>query len=248
MSLFEAIFLALVEGLTEFLPVSSTGHMVVASSLLSLSSTSFTKTYIIAIQLSAISAVPVLYFRRLWQKNLYFYVGVAFLPTAFIGWALDNWVDTWLETPTLVGINWFLGGVVFLFLDKIFARNTQDLSTLNVRKSFLIGAIQGISILPGVSRAAAAMVGGLMQGLDRKNAAEFSFLLAVPTIAAAAGYKLYKSPPTGTEWEILAVGSLVSFVTALITLPVLVKLLVRYGFRPFGWYRILVGIGIFLSL
>ncbi|MGQ9864027.1 MAG: undecaprenyl-diphosphate phosphatase [Bacteroidia bacterium] len=248
MSVIDAILLALVEGLTEFLPVSSTGHMVVANSLLSVPNAPFAKTYIIAIQLSAISVVPVLYFRRLWQKNLYLHVGMAFVPTAIIGWTLGDWVDRWLETPGLVGLNWLLGGVVFLFLDKIFAKNTQDLSHLSLRKSFFIGAIQGISVVPGVSRAAAAMVGGLVQGLDRKNAAEFSFLLAVPTITAAAAYKLYKSPPVGTEWETLAVGSLVSFGTALITLPALVKLLVRYGFRPFGWYRIVVGIGILLSL
>lgn len=248
MTFIQAIILAIVEGITEFLPISSTGHMIIVSSWAGIASDPFVKTFTVAIQLGAIASVLVLYWRRFLQSiNFYLKLLIAFLPAAIIGFFLSDYIDQLLERVDVVGVTLILGGIVFLFLDKIFSDQMLNEGEPSYFSSFKIGLFQCIAMTPGVSRSAATIVGGLTQKLSAKSAAEFSFFLAVPTMCAATGYKLLKYYKLGnafssTEVYQLAVGNIVAFAVALIAIKSLMHVISKYGFKFFGYYRIILGI------
>jgi undecaprenyl-diphosphatase len=249
MSVFESVLLAIVEGLTEFLPVSSTGHMIITSSLLGIATDPFTKTFTVAIQLGAILAVIVLYWKRFFQSfDFYFKLLVAFLPAALIGFLLNDYIDMLLERVEVVAFMLIIGGVIFLFIDKLFEKTeiTGD-AEVSYPSALKIGLFQCVAMIPGVSRSAATIIGGLTQKLNKKTAAEFSFFLAVPTMFAATGYKLLKFYKEGNafgsnEVMLLAIGNIVAFVVALLAIKSFIQFLTKHGFKVFGYYRIAVGV------
>jgi undecaprenyl-diphosphatase len=250
----EAIIIAIIEGLTEFLPVSSTGHMIIAEKLLHVPETDFTKLFTVAIQLGAILAVVVLYFKKFvdfsrWQ----FYVKliVAVIPAIILGALFSSKIDALLESSTTVAISLLLGGVLFLMIDNYFKQPTVDREeNISYKKGFIIGIWQCIAMIPGVSRSAASIIGGMQQGLTRKVAAEFSFFLAVPTMAAATGYKLLKGYQTFTPEHIklLLIGNVVAFVVAIFAIKFFIGFLQKHGFRLFGYYRIVLGVLLILLI
>ncbi len=250
MSLLEVIVLAIIEGLTEFLPVSSTGHMIIASSVMGIANDSFVKLFTIAIQFGAILSVVVLYYKR-FLKSLEFYLKliIAFIPAAVLGLLLNDYIDALLESPTVVAISLLLGGIVLLFIDKYF-KDVPDNEPTRMQ-SLSIGFFQVIAMIPGVSRSAATIIGGMTQGLNKKSAAEFSFFLAVPTMFAATVYKMYKfHKEFGFEEEHLSpmlIGNAIAFVVALIAIKGFIGYVTQNGFRIFGWYRIVLG-GVILLL
>ena len=247
MSYFDAIILAIVEGLTEFLPVSSTGHMIIASSLLGIESDSFTKTFTVAIQLGAIVSVLVLYWKRFFQSfNFYFKLLVAFIPAMVFGLLFNDQIDALLENVIVVAISLIAGGILFLFIDKLFNQESQSTESVSYRSAFIIGTFQVIAMIPGVSRSAATIIGGLTQKLNKKTAAEFSFFLAVPTMLAATGYKLLRFYLDGNTFgqeqiTTLMIGNVVAFVVALLAIKSFISYLTKHGFKVFGYYRIILG-------
>ncbi|GIV23663.1 MAG: undecaprenyl-diphosphatase [Bacteroidia bacterium] len=250
MSWWEALLLAIVEGITEFLPVSSTGHLILLSAWLGRAQEAFVQDFEIIIQGGAILAVVFHSWPRLWQPRLYLLVGAAFIPTALIGFLAKDVVENLLGSPWVVAVNLVLGGVVLLFMDKWFAHKDAPITSLSLLRAAGIGVIQALSLLPGISRAAAALFGAQLMGLEKREAAEFSFLLAVPTLGAAALYKLWKSPValSPTHLPVLFMGIGVSFLVALFSMRFLVALWSRYGMAPFGVYRMLLGGGVLLWL
>jgi undecaprenyl-diphosphatase len=253
MSLIEAIILAIVEGLTEYLPVSSTGHMIITGSLMGIAESPFTKLFEICIQLGAILAVVVLYWKRFFdisRINFYIKLIIAVIPALGIGFLLSDKIDELLESPLTVAISLLVGGIILLFIDKVFNKPVIDKEEeITYQKGFIIGVWQCIAMVPGVSRSAASIIGGMQQGLTRSLAAEFSFFLAVPTMFAATAYKLlkaYKETPEmladSNNLMMLAVGNIVAFVVALAAIKFFIGYLSKYGFKLFGWYRIVVGL------
>lgn len=249
MSFIQALILALVEGLTEFLPVSSTGHMIIASSVLGIAADPFTKMFTIAIQFGAILSVVVLYWRRFFQTiDFYFKLLVAFLPAMVLGLLLNDFIDQLLEHVEVVAIMLIVGGFIFLFIDKLFHESEENGSSdVTYKTAFKIGLFQTIAMIPGVSRSAATIIGGLTQKLNKKTAAEFSFFLAVPTMMAATSYKLLKFYLEGYtfgshEISILVFGNLAAFVVAIMAIKSFISYLTSHGFKVFGYYRIAVGI------
>ena len=254
MNLIQAVILAIIEGITEFLPVSSTGHMIIGSSLMGIQSDEFVKLFTVAIQFGTILSVVVLYFKRFFRSvDFYFKLLVAFIPAAVFGLLLGDVIDELLESPQVVAVSLVLGGIVLLFIDRIFRNGTEDdADRINYRNAFTIGLFQCIAMIPGVSRSAATIIGGMQQKLTRKAAAEFSFFLAVPTMFAATAKKLldfYKDGHTVSSGEmgLLAIGNLVGFIVAIIAIKTFIGFVTRHGFRLFGIYRIIVG-GIILAL
>jgi len=249
MNFIEAIILAVIEGLTEFLPISSTGHMIIGSSFMGMKSTDFSKLFMIVIQLGAILSVVVLYFKRFF-KSIDFYVKlvVAFIPAAIFGLLLGDYIDSLLENVTGVAISLLVGGIILLYVDKWFNRPSyQEEENINYLTALKIGLFQCIAMIPGVSRSGATIVGGMSQKLSRKLAAEFSFFLAVPTMFAATAKKLYdffKDGHTITDEEVklLVVGNMVAFIVALIAIKSFIGFLNKHGFKIFGYYRIALGI------
>lgn len=249
MSVFDAILLAIVEGLTEFLPVSSTGHMIITSSLLGIASEPFTKTFTVAIQLGAIVSVLVLYRSRFLKSiDFYFRLFVAFLPAAALGFLLGDYIDALLERVDVVAYALIAGGIFFLYVDRLF-KETEETGKTDVSygDSFKIGVFQTLALVPGVSRSAATIIGGLFQKLNKKAAAEFSFFLAVPTMLAATGYKLLKFYMAGNsfgqnEWMLLGIGNVVAFIVAMLAIRSFIGFLTKHGFKWFGYYRIVVGV------
>lgn len=247
MTTIEAVVLAIVEGVTEFLPVSSTGHMIIASSLMGISANEFVKMFTVAIQFGAILSVLTLYWKRFLQSfSFYIKLSIAFIPAAIFGFLLNDFIDSLLENAIVVAITLLLGGIVLLFIDKWFVQNeTNGTSEVAQKSAFIIGLFQVLAMIPGVSRSAATIVGGLTQGLTRKAAAEFSFFLAVPTMFAATAYKMLKFHQqvgfTANDATILLIGNVVAFVVALIAIKAFIGFLTKYGFKVFGWYRIAVG-------
>jgi len=248
MNFLEAIVLAIIEGLTEFLPVSSTGHMILGSSLMGIQSDEFVKLFTIAIQLGAILSVIVLYFKRFFQSiDFYLKLLVAFIPAAIAGLLFSKKIDALLESPLCVAIALLVGGIILLFVDKWFNDpTTDDSNDISYSTGFKIGIIQCLAMIPGTSRSAATIVGGMSQKLSRKAAAEFSFFLAVPTMFGATAKKLwdfYKEGYhiTGEELKLLAIGNLIAFIVAIIAIRSFITFIQKSGFRIFGWYRIIVG-------
>jgi len=248
MSTIEAIIIAIVEGITEFLPISSTGHMILTEALLRFPSTDFTKAFIVNIQFGAILSVVVLYWKR-FLKSAGFYVTlfVAFIPAAVIGFLLSAAIDRLLENVVVVALTLIAGGIILLFVDRWFHGGEQ---TISLKAAFIIGLFQCIAMIPGVSRSAATIIGGMSQGLSRKEAAEFSFFLAVPTMFAASAYKLFKTygSITSDSLGILLIGNAVAFIVALIAIRGFIAYLTDHGFRLFGYYRIIVGVAILLLM
>jgi len=271
MDIFETIVIAIVEGLTEFLPVSSTGHMIIAQNLLGVESTEFVKAFTFIIQFGAILSVVVLYWKRFFQLNhtpapegsngvqkflhkfdFYWKLFVAFIPAAVLGLLFSDMIDEMLEKVSVVAVMLVVGGVFMLFCDKIFNKGSED-TPFTERRAFMVGLFQCISMIPGVSRSMATIVGGMSQGLTRKAAAEFSFFLAVPTMFGATLYKMYKLLKTGgtdlimDNMTALVVGNVVAFIVAMLAIKGFIKYVQKYGFKAFGWYRIIVG-GIILAM
>ncbi len=257
MSFFQALILAIIEGLTEFLPVSSTGHMVIASSFMGIASDDFTKVYEIVIQLAAILAVVVVYFKKFFDfKNYQFYIQllIALVPSLIIGALLKKHIDRMLENPLTIALVLLLGGIILLFVDKWFTNNkVEDAASLKNQNIVQIGFFQTLAILfPGLSRSAATIIGGMQQGLTRRAAAEFSFFLAVPTMLAATVksiYDIFKEKPEVltniTNLNTLIIGSLIAFFVAFLSIRFLINYLSKYGFKFFGVYRIVLALIIF---
>ncbi|HZL08734.1 MAG TPA: undecaprenyl-diphosphate phosphatase [Prolixibacteraceae bacterium] len=273
MTLFEAIVIAIVEGITEFLPISSTGHMIITEALLGMNIDEFTKAFTVNIQFGAILSVVVLY----WQKFLpditpadkekikssnrmirslhrflmrivqswtfYKKLLVAFIPAAVIGFLAIDLIDSLLENVLVVAIMLLVGGILLLFVDKWFNKENKN-QEVTYPKALKIGFWQCIAMIPGVSRSAATIIGGMQQKLSRTNAAEFSFFLAVPTMAAASAYKLLKDYKhfNVDNIGILIIGNIVAFIVALIAIKTFITFLQKHGFKVFGWYRIVVGL------
>ncbi|MDD4991994.1 MAG: undecaprenyl-diphosphate phosphatase [Paludibacter sp.] len=255
MSIIQTIIIAIVEGLTEFLPVSSTGHMIIAEKILNVESTEFVKAFTVNIQFGAILSVIVLYWKRFFQSlDFYWKLLIAFLPAAVIGFLASDYIDSLLENVTVVAIMLVLGGILMLFVDKWFDKTTED-QTMDWKRSLKVGFFQCIAMIPGVSRSMATIVGGMTTKLSRKNAAEFSFFLAVPTMAAASGYKLLKivKDPTGISMlsdnlVSLLIGNIVAFIVAMIAIKFFIGFITKNGFKAFGYYRIVVGVAILVLL
>ena len=265
MSVFEAIIIAIVEGLTEFLPVSSTGHMIITQNVLGVESTEFVKAFTFIIQFGAILSVVVLYWKRFFQLNrtplpqgasklkqflhkfdFYWKLFVAFIPAAVLGLLFSDAIDAMLERVEVVAVMLVIGGIFMLYCDKIFNKGSDD-TKFTEKRAFMVGLCQCISMIPGVSRSMATIVGGMSQRMTRKAAAEFSFFLAVPTMFAATVYKMYKLfKEGGTEiimdnMVVLIVGNVVAFIVAMLAIKFFISYVQKYGFKAFGWYRIIVG-------
>lgn len=255
MNTIQAIIISIVEGLTEFLPVSSTGHMIITQGILGIKSDEFIKLFTVCIQFGAILSVLVMYWKRFFQTwEFYWKLLVAFLPAAIIGFLAGDLIDSFLENVWVVSIMLVVGGVFMLFVDKWFNNPTKD-QTITYKKSFMIGLAQCVAMIPGVSRSMATIVGGMTQKLSRKTAAEFSFFLAVPTMAAASGYKLLKVFTSESGMQLLSdnlatllIGNLVAFVVAILAIKFFISFLTKYGFKAFGYYRIVVGLLIIILM
>lgn len=252
MNLLHAIILAIIEGITEFLPISSTGHMVIASSIMGIAADPFVKVFTVAIQFGAILSVLVLYWRRFVQNfNFYIRLLVAFLPAAIFGLLLKGFIDSLLENIVVVALALIVGGILFLFLDNYFERRSRrstSVEDITLPKALNIGLFQVISMIPGVSRSAATIIGGLTQGLSPTTAAEFSFFLAVPTMFAATVKSLYDfikdegGTFTSDELMLLGVGNVIAFLVAMLAIRSFIQFLTKHGFKAFGYYRIVVGV------
>jgi undecaprenyl-diphosphatase len=249
MTLIEAIILAIIEGITEFLPISSTGHMIIASSLMGIAKEDFTKTFTVSIQFGAILSVVVLYWKRFFQSwDFYYKLFVAFLPAVIFGKLLNDYIDELLGNVAVVAYSLLAGGIFLIFMDHFIKEKTgEDEQEISFKSAFKIGLFQVIAMIPGVSRSAATIVGGLTQGLSRKTAAEFSFFLAVPTMFAATVYKLYDFYKSGVVVEneqitLLLVGNVVAFLVAILAIRSFIGVITKYGLKMYGYYRVIVGI------
>ena len=266
MNILETIIIAIVEGLTEFLPVSSTGHMIITQNILGVESTPFVKAFTFIIQFGAILSVVVLYWKRFFKLNhtpapegagafkrflhkydFYWKLFVAFIPAAVLGLLFSDAIDAMLESVEVVAVTLILGGIFMLFSDKIFNKGSEK-TLLTEKRAFCIGLFQCISMIPGVSRSMATLVGGMAQKLTRKAAAEFSFFLAVPTMLAATMFKMLKifTEENGAQilkenLDTLIVGNVVAFIVAMLAIKFFINFVTKYGFKAFGWYRIIVG-------
>lgn len=248
MTWFEAIVLAIIEGLTEFLPVSSTGHMIIASSLMGIESNDFVKLFTIAIQLGTILSVLVLYYKRFLKSlDFYYKLIVAAIPAAILGFAFNDQIDGLLESPLVVGISLVIGGIILLFIDKIFTKvEIENSDHISYPQAFKIGLFQCLALIPGTSRSASTIIGGMSQKLSRKAAAEFSFFLALPMMFGASLIKLKGYLDSGNELdsqkiELLIGGNLIGFIVAIFAIKFFIEIVSKYGFKFFGWYRIIVG-------
>lgn len=274
MTIVEAIILAIVEGLTEFLPVSSTGHMVIAQALMGIESTEFVKAFTVMIQFGAILSVVVLYFKRFfdfslprdmwhgdvpkWRRYLsrfrfYFQLLVGIVPAVVLGFIFSDWVDKMLGSVWVIAVNLLVGGVIMLFIDRMVRNNEHTVITY--KNAFVIGLFQCIAMfLPGMSRSMCTIVGGMAVGMKREVSAEFSFFLAVPTMLGASIWQIIKFGRDGNlailedNMTALIVGNVVSFVVALVAIKYFIKYLQKHGFAAFGVYRIIVGGGILVAL
>lgn len=252
MDLFQAILVAIVEGLTEFLPISSTGHMIITEKLIGVPDNEFTKLFTVGIQLGAIAAVVVLYWKKFFsfpggfahRFQFYLKLLVAVSPALVLGFLLSDWIDTLLESTRTVALSMIIGGFVLLFIERLFTKvRVEQEDNIGFLQAFTIGCWQCLAMIPGVSRSASSIIGGMQQGLSRQLAAEFSFFLAVPTMAAATGYSLLKGYKqlTVDNLQLFAIGNLVAFVVALLAIRFFIQFLQRNGFRLFAYYRIIVG-------
>lgn len=248
MTIIQAIIIAIVEGLTEFLPVSSTGHMILTSSILGVENNAFLKTFEISIQLGAILAIVIMYIKRFFKSfEIYIKLIAAFIPTALVGFLAYGFIKEYLFNPMIVAVTLIVGGIILILINRKMVSQVskyKEVEDVSVKNAFFIGLIQCVSMIPGVSRAAATIVGGTFNGFNKKQAMEFSFLLAVPTMAAATGYDLLKTPVQFSHNDIvlLIVGLVTAFIVAWIAVKAFISFVEKHGFAFFGWYRIAIGI------
>ena len=272
MDILDSIIIAIVEGLTEFLPVSSTGHMIIAQNLLGVESTDYVKAFTFIIQFGAILSVVWLYWKRFFQLNntpapngagwvkrilhkydFYWKLFIAFIPAAVLGLLCNDFIDEMLEKVWVVAVMLVIGGIFMLFCDKLFNKGSEK-TILTEKRAFMVGLFQCISMIPGVSRSMATIVGGMSQKMTRKAAAEFSFFLAVPTMLGATVYKAYKLIKVGgtelitNNLDTLIIGNVVAFIVALLAIKFFINFVSKHGFQAFGWYRIIVGGAILIML
>jgi undecaprenyl-diphosphatase len=244
MTWLEALILSIVEGITEFLPISSTGHMILTEGIMGMKSNDFIQAFIVNIQFGAILSVVVLYWKRFFQSLQFYYkLFVAFLPAAVFGLLLGKYIDMLLESVYVVAVMLILGGIILLFIDNWFNKPSEK-QDITYPKALKIGFFQVIAMIPGVSRSAATIIGGMTQKLNRRTAAEFSFFLAVPTMLAASGYKLLENYHSinSENIDLLIFGNVVAFIIAMIAIKSFINFLTKHGFKLFGWYRIIVGV------
>ncbi|WP_445732965.1 undecaprenyl-diphosphate phosphatase [Mariniflexile sp.] len=259
MNYIEAIILAIIEGITEYLPISSTGHMIIASSFMKIASDDFTKLFTIVIQLGAILSVVVLYWKRFFQSlDFYFKLLVAFIPAVVLGLLLNDVIDDLLESPVVVAIALIIGGFILLKVDDWFKANEvydeanpEAHTKISYAAALKIGFFQCLAMIPGTSRSGASIVGGMTQKLNRKTAAEFSFFLAVPTMFGATAKKLYDYYKAGftlssDQINYLIIGNVLAFIVALLAIKSFIDYLSKKGFKVFGYYRIVLGIALFI--
>ena len=272
MDILDSIIIAIVEGLTEFLPVSSTGHMIITQNILGIESTDYVKAFTFIIQFGAILSVVWLYWKRFFHLNntaapkgagwlrrflhkydFYWKLFIAFIPAAVLGLLCNDFIDEMLEKVWVVAVMLVLGGIFMLFCDKIFNKGSEN-TKLTERRAFMVGLFQCISMIPGVSRSMATIVGGMSQKMTRKAAAEFSFFLAVPTMLGATVYKAYKLIKVGgtelitNDLDTSIIGNVVAFIVALLAIKFFINFVSKHGFKAFGWYRIIVGGAILIML
>ncbi len=252
MDYLQVVVLAIIEGITEFLPISSTGHMIIASSFFGISHDEFTKLFTVVIQLGAILSVVVLYFKRFFQSfDFYFKLVVAFIPAVVFGLLFSKKIDALLENPVTVALSLLIGGIILLKVDDWFSKETEVATSQDISyaTAFKIGLFQCLAMVPGVSRSGASIVGGMTQKLSRSTAAEFSFFLAVPTMLGATAKKCYDYYKDGfvlthDQINFLIIGNVVGFIVALIAIKSFIGFLSKNGFKLFGYYRIVVGIAL----
>ena len=264
MSILHALILALVEGLTEFLPVSSTAHLLFTEELLGIQQTDYVKMFTVSIQFGAILAVVVAYWKRFFfniQWSFYKVLAIAVVPALVLGKLFDDTIESVFEKPLIIAVVLILGGVILLFIDRIFSNQSQiNDQEVSMRKGIFIGLWQCLAMMPGVSRSAASIIGGMQQGLNRKSAAEFSFFLAVPTMAAVTLYSVFLKDwcfngheAKGIEMIlsstentlVFLIGNVASFIVAFIAIKSFISFLQKYGFKVWGIYRIVVGVILF---
>ena len=254
MNTIQAIILAIIEGITEFLPISSTGHLILGSTYFGIEHDEFTKLFTVFIQLGAILSVVVLYFKRFFQSfDFYFKLLVAFIPAVVFGLLFSKKIDTLLESPLTVAVSLLIGGIVLLKVDNWFAdaEAVQTSNEISYLQAFKIGLFQCLAMVPGVSRSGASIVGGMSQKLSRTTAAEFSFFLAVPTMLGATAKKCYDYYKDGLvlshdQINFLIIGNVVAFIVALIAIKSFIGFLSKHGFKVFGFYRIIVGVALLI--
>lgn len=259
MDLLQAIIIAIIEGITEYLPVSSTGHMIFASSYFGIEKEEFVKLFQVSIQFGAILAVVVLYWKKFFDfSKLQFFIKLAcaVVPALILGKLFDDKIEAVLEHPTPIAIVLIIGGIILLFVDRFFKNPTiHKEEDITIKKAVTIGFWQCLAMMPGTSRSAASIIGGMQQGLSRQAAAEFSFFLAVPTMLAVTCYSVFlktydKSGLKGFELilktedntKMFIIGNLVAFVVAVLAIKFFIEIIKKYGFKPWGWYRIIAGI------
>lgn len=248
MNYIQSVIIAIIEGLTEFLPISSTGHMILASAAMKIHENEFAKTFEIVIQLGAILAIAIMYMKRFLRGiNIYLKLIVAFIPTAIVGFLAYDFIKTYLFNPMVVSISLIIGGIILIIIDKKVENRKSEIKEVEdipYKNAFYIGLIQCLSMIPGTSRAAATIIGGVFNRFDKKQATEFSFLLAVPTMFAAGGYDLLKTPIDFTRGEIIMLisGLFFAFVSAWVAVKIFLRIVEKYGFQYFGYYRIALGI------
>jgi len=254
MTIIQAIILAIIEGITEFLPVSSTGHMIIGSTIMGIQQDEFVKLFTVAIQFGTILSVVALYWKRFFQSfDFYLKLLAGFIPAVIAGLFFKDYIDLLLENVVVVGVMLFLGGIVFLFIDKLAVSGEQETQQpMSYKQAATIGVWQCLAMVPGVSRSAATIIGGMTQGFTRKNAAEFSFFLAVPTMFAATVKSIYDymkdgGALTSEHLQLFAIGNVVAFIVAIIAIRSFISYLTKSGFKAFGWYRIAVG-GVIIAL
>lgn len=254
MDYLQAVVLAIIEGITEFLPISSTGHMIIASSFFGIAHDDFTKLFTVVIQLGAILSVVVLYFKRFFQTlDFYFKLLVAFIPAVVFGLLFSKKIDALLENPVTVAVSLVLGGIILLKVDDWFApkEETKETENISYMTALKIGLFQCLAMIPGVSRSGASIIGGMSQKLSRKTAAEFSFFLAVPTMLGATVKKCYDYYKDGfvlsnEQVNLLIIGNIVAFIVALLAIKSFIGYLQKHGFKMFGYYRIIAGLAILI--
>lgn len=254
MDYIQAVVLAIIEGITEFLPISSTGHMIIASSFFGIAHDDFTKLFTVVIQLGAILSVVVLYFKRFFQTlDFYFKLLVAFVPAVVFGLLFSKKIDALLENPVTVGVSLLLGGLILLKVDDWFTpkEETQTTNKISYLTALKIGLFQCLAMIPGVSRSGASIIGGMSQKLSRTTAAEFSFFLAVPTMLGATVKKCYDYYKDGfvlsdEQVNFLIIGNIVAFIVAMLAIKSFIGYLSKHGFKMFGYYRIVAGLAILI--
>jgi len=253
MTIIQSFIMGVIEGLTEFLPISSTAHLIFTGEILKIPSSEFLKSFEISIQLGAILSVVILYWRRVWQNlNIIWKLAAAFIPTSVIGLIFYKLVKGYLmENNLVIAISLLLGGIIIILFENWYAKKNisetavdTDLNAITYKQAITLGVVQALAIIPGVSRAGATIIGGLAQGIKRKTIVEFSFLLAIPTMLAATALDIYKNPTvfSGSELHLWLIGFITSFITAIVGVKLLIKYVQKNDFKIFGWYRIILGI------